>query len=45
MEFQVTAGLKWNTSAGIIGLGMTENILKFDNIPDIGLHFTWGMLK
>lgn len=45
MEFQITAGFKWDTSAGIIGLGLTENILNFDNTPDVGLHFTWGMLK
>jgi hypothetical protein len=45
LEFQLTVGFKWQTSAGIIGLGNTENILNFDNTPDIGFHLTWGILK
>lgn len=45
MEFQITAGFKWHTHMGIFGLGMTENVLNFDNTPDIGLHLTWGYLK
>ena len=45
LEIQLTAGLKWDTSLGIIGLGLTENFLNFDNTPDIALHLTWGMLK
>jgi len=45
LEFQLTAGLKWDTSAGIIGFGLTENLLNFDNTPDFGLHFTWGLLE
>jgi len=45
MEFQITAGLKWDTPAGTFGMGLTENILNFDNTPDVGLHFTWGVLK
>lgn len=44
LEFQITAGLKWDTTMGIIGLGLTENILNFDNTPDFGIHFTWGVL-
>lgn len=44
LELQITAGLKWDTTFGIIGLGLTENILNFDNTPDVGLHFTWGIL-
>ena len=45
LDIQLTVGLKWDTSLGVIGLGLTENILNFDNTPDIGLHLTWGMLK
>lgn len=45
MEVQITAGLKWDTSVGVIGLGVTENVFNFDNTPDFGLHFTWGYLK
>ena len=45
LEFQITAGLKWDTSAGIFGVGLTENVLNFDNTPDIGFHFTWGILR
>ncbi len=45
LQFQLTAGLKWDTSIGIVGIGLTENVLNFDNTPDIGLHFTWGILK
>ena len=45
MEVQITAGLKWDTSIGIVGLGFTENVFNFNNTPDLGLHFTWGVLK
>ncbi|MDH5388458.1 MAG: DUF3187 family protein [Gammaproteobacteria bacterium] len=45
LEFQITTGLKWNTSVGVIGIGLTENLLNFNNTPDIGFHFTWGILK
>lgn len=44
LEFQITAGFKWDTRLGVFGVGLTENVLNFDNTPDIGLHFTWGML-
>ena len=43
-EFQITTGLKWNSSIGVIGIGLTENLFNFDNTPDIGFHFTWGVL-
>ena len=45
IQFQITAGLKYDTSVGVIGIGLTENILNFNNTPDLGLHFTWGILK
>lgn len=44
LEFQLTFGVKWNTSIGVFGLGLTENLLNHDNTPDIGLHFSWGYL-
>lgn len=44
LEFQLTTGFKWNTSLGIIGVGLTENLFNFDNTPDIGFHLTWGVL-
>lgn len=40
IQFQLTTGLKWNTSVGVIGIGLTENLLNFNNTPDLGLHFT-----
>ena len=45
IQFQITAGLKYDTSVGVIGIGFTENILNFNNTPDLGLHFTWDILK
>ncbi|MEM1203739.1 MAG: DUF3187 family protein [Acidobacteriota bacterium] len=43
-QFQMTAGLKWDTELGVFGLALTENLLNYDNTPDIGLHFSWGFL-
>lgn len=43
-EFQMTIGMKWATSAGVLGVGLTENLLNFDNTPDIGVHVSWGVL-
>ena len=42
---QITAGLNWDTAIGIVGFGVTENFLHFDNTPDFGVHFTWVLLK
>lgn len=39
---QITAGLKWDTSIGVVGFGVTENFLNFDNTPDFAVHVTWG---
>jgi len=44
LEFQLTIGFKWDTSLGTLGAGFTENLFNFDNTPDIGFHFTWGVL-
>jgi hypothetical protein len=44
LETQLTLALKWNTPLGVIGLGLTENVFNMDNTPDIGLHFSWGLL-
>ena len=41
-EFQITFGLKWKTSAGVFGVGLTENVLNYANTPDIGIHLSWG---
>lgn len=43
-EFQVTLGYKRDTGLGVFGVGLTENVLAYDNTPDIGLHFSWGYL-
>lgn len=42
LEFQLTAGVKWNSRIGTWGIGLTENLLNMDNTPDIGLHVSWG---
>jgi hypothetical protein len=42
--FQMTVGMKWATRAGILGVGLTENLFNFDNTPDIGVHLSWGLL-
>ena len=44
LETQLTLAMKWNTPLGVIGLGLTENVFNMDNTPDIGLHFSWGLL-
>ncbi|MEM7482752.1 MAG: DUF3187 family protein [Acidobacteriota bacterium] len=45
-EFQLTVGLKWQTRhLGVVGFGLTENLLNYDNTPDIGLHLSWGFLS
>ena len=43
-EFMMTVGMKWATPLGVVGCGLTENLLNHDNTPDIGMHFTWGIL-
>jgi len=43
-EFQITAGMKWATRAGVWGVGLTENIFSYDNTPDIAVHLSWGLL-
>lgn len=42
LEVQLTAGLKWDTSLGTMGVGITENLLNFDNTPDLGIHLSWA---
>ncbi|MCG8458742.1 MAG: DUF3187 family protein [Holophagales bacterium] len=44
LEVQLTLALKWNTRAGVFGVGLTENLFNMDNTPDIALHFSWGWL-
>ncbi|MEO1367391.1 MAG: DUF3187 family protein, partial [Acidobacteriota bacterium] len=44
LEVQVTLALKRETRLGVFGIGLTENILAFDNTPDIGIHLSWGYL-
>lgn len=44
-ELQLTAGLKWDTGLGVFGFGLTENLLNYDNTPDIGVHLSWGYLS
>jgi hypothetical protein len=41
-EFQITIGVKRATRAGVFGIGLTENLLNYDNTPDIGVHLSWG---
>ncbi len=44
LELQFTLGFKRATRAGVFGFGLTENILAYDNTPDIGIHLSWGYL-
>jgi len=41
-EFQITVGLKWATTVGVFGVGLTENVFHYANTPDIGIHLSWG---
>jgi len=41
-EFQITVGVKWATTAGVFGVGLTENVFHYANTPDIGIHLSWG---
>ena len=45
LEFMTTFGFKWYTGSGVWGLGITENLLNYDNTPDIGVHLTWALLR
>jgi hypothetical protein len=45
LEIQLTFGLKRITKWGVLGFGLTENLLNYDNTADIGVHFSWGMLS
>ncbi len=45
LEVQMTLAVKRATPIGVFGLGLTENLLAYDNTPDIGLHFSWGYLS
>jgi hypothetical protein len=44
LEIQLTFGFKRVTRFGVLGFGLTENILNYDNTPDIGMHLSWGWL-
>ncbi len=44
LEVQGTIALKRATKAGVLGIGITENLLAYDNTPDIGIHLSWGYL-
>lgn len=45
LELQLTLAVKRDTPIGVFGVGLTENLLAFDNTPDIALHFSWGYLS
>ena len=39
---EVTIGWKWEVvQAGVLEVGLIENIITFDNSPDFGVHFAW----
>jgi hypothetical protein len=39
---EVVVGLKWEpTSAGVLEVGLIENVVTFDNSPDFGIHAGW----
>ncbi len=44
LEFQLTAGLAWDTSMGRFSVGVTENLFNFDNTPDFALHLNFAHL-
>lgn len=41
-EFQITFGVKWATTDGVFGIGLTENLFNYANTPDIGVHLSSG---
>jgi hypothetical protein len=39
---EVVVGMKWEpTTAGVLEIGLIENIVTFDNSPDFGIHAGW----
>ncbi len=41
LQFQLTLGVKWKLDAGMLGVALSENVLNFDNTPDVVLHLSW----
>ena len=44
LEFQLAAGVKIEAWGGVIGLGLTENLLNYDNTPDFALHASYAVV-
>ncbi len=44
LEFQLVLGAKVETLGGVVGIGLTENLLNFDNTPDFGVHLSYAIL-
>lgn len=41
LQFQLTFGLKWQLSSGVLGMALSENLFNFDNTADLALHMSW----
>jgi len=41
LQFQLTLGLKWRLSSGVLGMALSENLFNFDNTADVALHVSW----
>jgi len=44
LEFQTTIGVKWELRNGFVGIAVTENVLNYDNTPDIAGHVSFGVV-
>jgi len=44
LEFQTTIGVKWKLRNGFVGIAVTENVLNYDNTPDIAGHVSFGVV-
>ncbi len=45
LQFQITLGIKWKLEAGMLGMALSENVLNFDNTPDVVLHLSWERIN
>jgi len=44
LEFQTTIGVKWKLRNGFVGIAVTENVLNYDNTPDIAGHVSFSVV-
>jgi len=41
LQFLLTLGIKWRLNTSTLGMAISENILNFDNTPDVIVHLSW----